>query len=84
MKVIKSGRLPDWTTEVKCKCGAVLEVSADDIGIAYTPSEDYYSGTFTCPECKLTQVSGADQSILSKLYQQRRVDGELAEAYYSK
>jgi hypothetical protein len=68
MKVIKKPELDGWTTEVTCKCTAVLEVSLKDISSSYHSGsghytdQSYYNYHVKCPICK-DHVSVVENSM---------------------
>jgi hypothetical protein len=58
MKVLKAPELDSWSTEVTCKCTALLEIVISDISSQCHEDNDrfagsiYYTFNVKCPICK--------------------------------
>ncbi len=67
MKLIRTGRKsPDWKREFECAtCGAVLEVSKEDLFATQNPKISLHSYDFICFLCceceKITRIGTEDQ-----------------------
>jgi len=81
MHVVRSGTLlkPEiWKANVDCKCGAVLNISLEDLHNFHYYGTHFKHGYvgFRCPECgNVVPVSNAPREVRAKVVDKSRFDG---------